>query len=118
MALAWHQWIEATITPSLRTSHNIDRTFVADVRTFIAGETPTPDRTRRGTVLTNALQNAARVDPAAARWLAELTPFVTPPAEVLGRSGLTERVLELGDDDQPPPLVGPSRSELLHLLNV
>lgn len=116
MALAWSDAFDAKVMPWLRVTHNIDRVFVADMRTYIAGGVPALDRNRRGQVITNALQNAARVDPEAARWFHEITGFLAPVAEILDRPGLLDRVMELGDSMDPAPRVGPSRAELLRIL--
>jgi 2-polyprenyl-6-methoxyphenol hydroxylase-like FAD-dependent oxidoreductase len=63
-----------------------------------------------------ALSAASWADQELVRSLVTIASFLAPPAEVLGRPGVMDRVLELGAQAPQYPLPGPRRPELLAAL--
>jgi 2-polyprenyl-6-methoxyphenol hydroxylase-like FAD-dependent oxidoreductase len=115
-ALAYHEAYGRELGPWLRAANSAGRNFTKETRAYITGDGPEFDAANRGMVLNRALVNASRVDSEVGRWLLDLAGGLAHPADLFGRAGVVDRILELGDHETEAAAAGPTRNELLGLL--
>jgi 2-polyprenyl-6-methoxyphenol hydroxylase-like FAD-dependent oxidoreductase len=114
-ALAWDEATERELTPWYRATIAGDRARLAEIEAIRAGQPPPPPPTPAA-ALARALPQAMGLDPDVFRAGVEIIGCLTLPQDVFARPGLAERVLELGQDGNGGPPLGPDREELLKLL--
>lgn len=110
LALAHDSMTETRVTPWYRDTVAFDRARTAEIDAFIEGRpTPRPMDPR------NALRVAMRYDADLFRAAMENISLLALPQEVMARSGVIDRIMEVarGHEAWAPP--GPSRGELLRI---
>jgi 2-polyprenyl-6-methoxyphenol hydroxylase-like FAD-dependent oxidoreductase len=113
-ALAWHDTTVEKVEPYYRDTLSLDRHRLAEIEAQIAGvpyETDDP-----AYAIGQAMQATASQDPDIFRGAVDIASLLARPEEVLERPGLLERVIELSQASTPEPLPGPTRAELLDLI--
>ena len=113
-ALAWHDATVDKVEPYYRDTLALDRHRLAEIEAQIAGipyETDDP-----AYAIGQAMQATMGQDPDIFRGSIDIATLLARPDEVLGRPGLLERVIELSQASTPEPLPGPSRPELLEII--
>ena len=104
----------AQILPWYQNTVDVDRGRAAAIRAAIDG-TPPPVSDDPRAVASRELAVAMLYDADVFRAFAEIMSLVTPPAEVMSRPGLGQRIHQVASDNEPPPYVGPSRADLLQI---
>lgn len=113
---AWDAVTEAEFTPWYRATVATDRARLAEIDALRSGSAPPPPPD--GAAAARArLPIAATRDADVYRAFLEVVGCLTHPAEVFARPGLVDRVLELVDPKNVPAPPGPTRAELLQLLD-
>lgn len=105
---------EATLTPWYRDQIERDRQRAAAFRSAVQGEPPAPPSPAQQMQM--AFFAAAGADPDVARGLFDTLCCLALPAAVMTRPGIAERVASF-IGAKPPDSTGPTRAELLALLN-
>jgi 2-polyprenyl-6-methoxyphenol hydroxylase-like FAD-dependent oxidoreductase len=107
---------EREVAPWYRLQVKIDRPRVAAIDAAREGRElpPTSDEELQ---LIRALGAAGPHDADAFRALMEIVSCLALPEQVFARPGMKQRILDLARDHEPMALPGPSRAELLALLN-
>jgi 2-polyprenyl-6-methoxyphenol hydroxylase-like FAD-dependent oxidoreductase len=111
LATAHDQMTQARITPWYRDTVGFDRARKAQIDAAIDGR-PAPAPAGAAA----ELQKAMLYDPDIFRAFLETISMVTPPAEVLARPGLSERILATTREREDFVVPGPDRAGLLQLL--
>jgi len=114
-AEVWDTVTETEFTPWYRATVAVDRGRLAEIDMLRAGGKP-PQPADAAAEVRARFPVAASRDPDLFRAFMEIVGCLTLPVEVFGRPGLPDRVLELTDPNDMPPLPGPTRAELLELL--
>ncbi len=114
-ARAWHDQTMGTVEPFYRDTLASDRHRLAQIDAQLVGESYESDD--RSWVLGNALAAASGKDPDLFRAMLDLASLFDHTNHVFARPGLAERALELGGDAAAATLPGPSRQELLAILD-
>jgi flavin-dependent dehydrogenase len=109
LALAWDAATEEHVAPFFRNQVAADTTRIAEMRAHQRGEPPPVDERRA------RFMSAAMKDADVFRGLMDTVFCLAFPEQVLARPGIAEKVSALGTTD-PPPLMGPTRTELLELI--
>jgi 2-polyprenyl-6-methoxyphenol hydroxylase-like FAD-dependent oxidoreductase len=115
-ALAFDRVTEETLTPWYRTQIERDHQRAAAMQAAIEGRAPAPPAGDLARQLQAALLAAASVDADAARAAFDVMACLALPAEVIARPGIREKVAAFAGAEPPQP-PGPTRAELLALLN-
>jgi 2-polyprenyl-6-methoxyphenol hydroxylase-like FAD-dependent oxidoreductase len=108
-ATAWEETSESTIGGYVEDTLAFDRHRLGEMEAQMAGvpyETDDPTW-----AFTAAFEAAAAHDPDVFRGFLDVVSMNARAVDVLGRPGVMEKVIELGQDPEPAP--GPSRAELL-----
>jgi 2-polyprenyl-6-methoxyphenol hydroxylase-like FAD-dependent oxidoreductase len=113
---AWDAVTEAEFTPWYRATVATDRARLAEMELTRSGADPPATDPDPAAAARARFAPAATRDPHVFRAFLEVVGCLTPPAEVLARPGLVERILEATDSGDLPRPPGPSRAELLQLL--
>jgi 2-polyprenyl-6-methoxyphenol hydroxylase-like FAD-dependent oxidoreductase len=113
---AWDAVTEAEFTPWYRATVATDRARLAEIDALRSGSASPPPPDGAGAVRAR-LPIAATRDADVYRTFLEVVGCLTHPAEVFARPGLVDRVVELVDPKNVPPPPGPTRAELLQLLD-
>jgi flavin-dependent dehydrogenase len=115
LALAHDDVTQARLTPWYRHTVGLDRARAAAIRAEIEGVPPALSDDPAA-VVGRALPQAAVQDADVFRAFLEISGVLALPQEVLARPGLRERILELAEGQQSPPVAAPSRSQLLEMM--
>jgi 2-polyprenyl-6-methoxyphenol hydroxylase-like FAD-dependent oxidoreductase len=115
-AEAWDAATEANLTPWYRDTVEEDRDRLHEIEALRNGLVPTPP-SERPAVLRGALNTAALHDPDLFRAYLASRAVLTPLSEIFAQDGVAERTLELAGEHERMVLPGPSREDLLALLN-
>jgi len=111
---AFHVATAEKIEPWYRATLASDRHRVGEIEAGIRGEAyDAPDAGYR---LEKAHEAAMLLDPEIARVYLDIRLVLQPPAEVLTRHGLQDKILELGAGWRDEPPLGPTREQLLDLV--
>ena len=110
---AWEAATASSVEPLYRSTVSFDRHRMAAVEAEIAGqEQPSDDEWE----LTQALMRAAMLDPDCFRAFAAVVSVLATPGEVFRDAEIFTKVIELGAGWRDEPRLGPSRAELLALV--
>ena len=115
-AAAWDAATEAELVPWYRENVEEDRARIAEIEALRNGFEPAARRDASA-VLRGALLAAVPRDPEAFRAFLASRCCLTPLRETFANQQLVERILELANDSDRPPLAGPNRAQLLQLLD-
>jgi 2-polyprenyl-6-methoxyphenol hydroxylase-like FAD-dependent oxidoreductase len=115
-AAEWDAVTEAEFTPWYRATIATDRARLAEIDSLRTG-VPVPAPADPAAALRAAFPLAMQHDPDLFRAFMEIVGCLALPQDVLTRPGLAERVLELAANHEAPPPPGPTRDELLRLLD-
>jgi 2-polyprenyl-6-methoxyphenol hydroxylase-like FAD-dependent oxidoreductase len=115
-AQAWDAATEANLTPWYRETVAEDRDRLHEIDALRNGLEPTPP-SERPAVLRRALTTAMLHDPELFRAFLSSRAVLTPLSETFAQAGLVERTLELAGEHERMVLPGPSREDLLQLLD-
>lgn len=107
---AWDAVTRETVEPFYRNQVAADSVRIAEMQAHRDGTPPPPPQSDWA-----GLQSAAMQDADAFRAMLESIYCLAFPQEVLARPEIAAKVAALGSDD-PPPLRGPDRAQLLTLL--
>jgi len=118
LALELDRLTEERCAPWYRFQVVQDRDRHTAVQAAIEGRPPSgPDPDNPVMQMVKAFQVAAQYDPGVARALVEVFSCLVHPAEALGRPGMMDKILAAAAGREPLPTRGPTREELLALLN-
>jgi 2-polyprenyl-6-methoxyphenol hydroxylase-like FAD-dependent oxidoreductase len=115
-AQAWDAVTEAELVPWYRENVEEDRARIGEIEA-LRGGFALPVRSESSAVLRRALLAAVPRDPEAFRAFLASRCCLTPLREAFANQELVERILELATDSEPPPVAGPSRAQVLRLLD-
>ncbi|HEX7166248.1 MAG TPA: FAD-dependent oxidoreductase [Acidimicrobiales bacterium] len=115
LALAWDDATEATVTPWYQATLTFDRHRLAEITAQIAGERYEPGDPQWE--ITKALFFAAGQDGDILRGMLRFAGLQHTAEEMLAQPGLLDKVIELGSGWRDAPAMGPSRQELVALVN-
>ena len=115
-AEAWDAATEAALTPWYRETVEEDHDRLLEIDALRNGLEP-PAPTERSAVLRGALNTAMLHDPDLFRAYLASRGVFTPLGETFAQDGVAERILELAAANERLALPGPSREELLALLD-
>lgn len=113
---AWDAATEAELVPWYRENVEEDRARIAEIEALRDGREPAPP-SDPAAVLRQALLAAVPRDPDAFRAFLASRCCLTRLHETFANEELVERILELANDSQRPPLAGPNRAQLLRLVD-
>jgi hypothetical protein len=117
LALEFDRVTEERCAPWYRFQVVQDRDRHTAVQAAIEGRPPSgPDPLNPVMQMVAAFRVAAQYDPDVARAFVDVVSCLTHPADALGRPGLMDKVLAASAGRQPIPTPGPTRQELLALL--
>src|SRR5581483_1913036 len=114
VALRWHETTAATVEPWFRATLSFDRHRLAEIEAALAGvpyETDDPSWE-----MTQALAHAAMQDADVFRGFLGVVGLLALPDEVLAQPGMFDKVVSLGRGWRDAPVVGPTRDELVKLV--
>jgi hypothetical protein len=115
----FHARTEAEITPWYRAQIAFDRARFADMEALREGRQPQPPRDELASSI-RSLLSALAADPDLFRAALEYLGTITPVQEILERPDVVERLQKASEalkhGPPPPPIPGPSRAELLDIL--
>jgi 2-polyprenyl-6-methoxyphenol hydroxylase-like FAD-dependent oxidoreductase len=118
LALEFDRVTEERFTPWYRQQVQQDHARVAAIQAVLEGrDPPPPDLSDPIARVSQAFQIAAAHDPEVARAFIELRSVLALPSEILARPGMMERVLAVAEGRELPQPAGPSRAELVALLD-
>jgi 2-polyprenyl-6-methoxyphenol hydroxylase-like FAD-dependent oxidoreductase len=115
-ARAWDAVTEAELTPWYRENVAEDRVRMGEIEALRRGLKPDHPRTSAA-ALRQALHAAVPRDPDVYRAFLASRACLTPLEESLSDPELVERIFELAEGAERPPLAGPDRTRLLELLD-
>jgi 2-polyprenyl-6-methoxyphenol hydroxylase-like FAD-dependent oxidoreductase len=115
LALSQDSMTETRVTPWYRNTIEIDRTRIARFNALIEGR-PEPEPIDPPARLAKAFLVAMTYDADIFRAFTEVRSVLALPQEVMGRPGVTDRIMEVADANEAVLPSGPSREELLHML--
>jgi 2-polyprenyl-6-methoxyphenol hydroxylase-like FAD-dependent oxidoreductase len=115
LALAHDSMTETRVTPWYRSTVEIDRKRIARYRAVIDGR-PGPRPTDQQTRISDALAVAMMYDADLFRAALEIVSVLALPEEVMARPGMVERIMEVASTHEAVIPPGPSRDELLQML--
>ena len=113
-ALAWHDATVEKVEPYYRDTLSLDRHRLAEIEAQIAGIPYETDDPAYG--IGQAMQATATQDPDIFRGAVDIASLLARPDEVMERPGLLDRIIELSQANAPEPLPGPTRPELLDII--
>lgn len=116
LALTYDRLTEETLTPWYRQQVDGDRARAAEVQALIAGQPRAEAEGDPRHQMQAAFFAAAAVDPVVARAMIEVASCLALPQAIMARPGMAERVAPFFGA-RPGFTPGPTRSELLALLN-
>jgi 2-polyprenyl-6-methoxyphenol hydroxylase-like FAD-dependent oxidoreductase len=105
----------ATVEPWYQATLSFDRHRLAEMEAFASGATYDPGDPAYD--MAQAMARAGTRDPDAFRGFMDIVSVLTLPADVLGRPGMFEKVIELGADWRAEEPFGPDRDQLVALAN-
>jgi 2-polyprenyl-6-methoxyphenol hydroxylase-like FAD-dependent oxidoreductase len=111
LAFAHDAMTEARVTPWYQSTVAFDRLRTAQIKAAIQGR-PAP----RPSGPAEALPIAMMHDATLFRAFLEINALLALPQEVMARPGIVDRIMSIADIQEPVPLPGPSRPELLRML--
>ncbi|MGZ4204861.1 MAG: FAD-dependent oxidoreductase [Actinomycetota bacterium] len=118
LAMAFDAVTEEKFTPWFRQQYDRDRTRVAQIDAAIEGREPPPiDESNPIARIQHAFQSAAQHDPEVARAFTEVLSVLTLPQEIMARPGMFEKVMAAAQGHDQLAMPGPTRAELLALLD-
>lgn len=113
---AWDTATEAELVPWYRENVEEDRARIGEIEALRNGLEPAP-RSDASAALRQALLAAVPRDPDAFRAFLASRCCLTRLRETFANQQLMQRILELANDSERPPLAGPDRAQLLQLLD-
>jgi 2-polyprenyl-6-methoxyphenol hydroxylase-like FAD-dependent oxidoreductase len=116
LAEVWDAVTDAELAPWYRENVEEDRARIGEIEALRNGLEPPPP-SDSSTVLRRALLAAVPRDPDAFRAFLASRCCLTPLRETFANQELVERILELANGSERPPLAGPNRAQLLQLLD-
>jgi 2-polyprenyl-6-methoxyphenol hydroxylase-like FAD-dependent oxidoreductase len=116
LILSFDAVTETTLTPWYREQVDRDYQRAADIKATIEGRPPEPDVADPERPRRIALAAAVAHDPDVARAFMDVMSCLSLPEQAMSRPGLTEKVKAF-IGAEPPRVPGPSRPELLALVN-
>jgi flavin-dependent dehydrogenase len=116
LAAVWDAVTEAELTPWYRENVEEDRARIRQMEALRNGLEPEPPSTSSAALL-QALLAAVPRDPDAFRAFLASRCCLTTLRETLADSDFVEHILKLGSEGDQPPVAGPSRTQLLRLLD-
>jgi 2-polyprenyl-6-methoxyphenol hydroxylase-like FAD-dependent oxidoreductase len=114
LARAFHAATNVTAEPWYRGTLAFDHGRLDEIHAELEGQPFEPDPFYE-TIL--ALQSAAGKDPEVLRAFVEIAGVISVPEEALAKPGVSEKVAELGKDWREAKAPGPTREELLAIVN-
>jgi hypothetical protein len=115
LANAHDQMTQARITPWYRDTVGFDRARKEQLDAAMEGR-PSSAPTGKSASVQAALQKAMLYDADVFRAFLATIAMTAPPAEVLARPGLSERIMTLAGERDDFDMPGPARDDLLALL--
>lgn len=115
LALAFAAATEAIVEPWYRATVAFDRHRLREMDAVAAGEGYDPGDPMWD--ITQAMQTAAVLDPEVFRAFVRIVSVLSPAEEVLANPRLLRKVIRLGAGWRDAQVIGPTRSELLKLLD-
>lgn len=115
LALAFAAATEAIVEPWYRATVAFDRHRLREMDAVAAGESYDPGDPMWD--ITQAMQTAAVLDPEVFRAFVRIVSVLSPAEEVLANPRLLRKVIRLGAGWRDAQVIGPTRSELLKLLD-
>ena len=104
------------VEPWYRATLAFDRGRLDEMAVLAAGGAPGDVSAEYATI--RALQASMTKDPDCFRAFLDVAMVLATPAEVMNRPGMQEKVAELGGGWRAEPSIGPSRAELVELVNL
>jgi 2-polyprenyl-6-methoxyphenol hydroxylase-like FAD-dependent oxidoreductase len=118
LAMAFDAVTEERFTPWYRQQLDRDHDRVASIQATIEGrEVPKADPSNPIKQMQQAFATAAAHDPEVARAFAEVLSVLALPQEIMARPGMLDKVRTAAAGQEPPQTPGPSRAEILALLD-
>ena len=115
-AMAWDAVTEGELTPWYRETVEEDRARLREIEALRRGDQPEAPGERIA-ALRAAMLAAVPYDPDAFRAMLAARNCVARYEELFSDEALVQRMLEIADASDPPPLPGPGREQLLSLLD-
>ena len=115
LALAWDDATEAVVTPWYDATVTFDRHRLAEITAQIAGDPYEPGDPEWE--ITKALFHAAGQDGDILRRFLRMVGLQRTVEETLAEPGFLDKVIEAGSDWRDAPAMGPTRRELLDVVN-
>jgi 2-polyprenyl-6-methoxyphenol hydroxylase-like FAD-dependent oxidoreductase len=115
LALAHDSMTEARVTPWYRNTIEIDRRWISRWNALIEGR-PDPQPADPRAHIADAIAIAMMYDADVFRAAVEMRSLLTLPQEVMARPGLVDRIKEVAGANEAVIPPGPSRGELLRML--
>jgi 2-polyprenyl-6-methoxyphenol hydroxylase-like FAD-dependent oxidoreductase len=115
LTLAQDSMTETRLTPWYRNTVEIDRAQIARFNASIEGR-PQPQPSDPRARVSKALSVAMMYDADLFRAANEIRSLLTLPQEVMARSGVVDRIMEVASAHEAMTPRGPSREELLNML--
>jgi 2-polyprenyl-6-methoxyphenol hydroxylase-like FAD-dependent oxidoreductase len=115
-AMAWDDVTEAELTPWYRATVAIDRARLAEIDALCAGQ-DRPPPADAAAAAGAALARASAHDPEIFRAFMEIVGCLSLPREVFARPGFADRVKEVASAHEAVPTPGPTREQLLRLID-
>jgi 2-polyprenyl-6-methoxyphenol hydroxylase-like FAD-dependent oxidoreductase len=114
-ALAWHDRTKSSIEPWYRATLHFDRNRLNEAKAAIDGRPYEPDDVVWA--FTKALEGGAMLDPDVFRGYVSVAGLLRSGEELFGEPGFAEKVLEVGAGWRDQPDFGPTRDELVKIVN-
>jgi hypothetical protein len=115
LALAWDEATTATVEPYVAGTLHFDRNRLAEIDAQIEGVPYEPDD--RAWYLATCLGAGAASDPDLLRGTLRVASALATDAEVMSEPGMAEKAVAIGGPLRDTPAPGPSRDELVALVN-
>jgi 2-polyprenyl-6-methoxyphenol hydroxylase-like FAD-dependent oxidoreductase len=114
-ARAWDEATQTALEPWYRDTLHFDRHRLAEAQAWARGESYEPEDEVWDAI--RSLEHAATMDPELLRGFVSIAGVLALRDDVLARPGLREKAQSLGSGWQEAGWVGPTRAELLKLVN-
>jgi 2-polyprenyl-6-methoxyphenol hydroxylase-like FAD-dependent oxidoreductase len=115
LPLVFHAATEASLEPWYRATVSFDRHRLNEMNATVRGDSYEPEDPLWE--ITQAMQASMVDDPEIFRAFLRIASVLSPAEEVLARPRLLRKVIKLGSGWRDAPIPGPTRSELLELVD-